>query len=257
MPSQLRILALSLWLCSLAWAGSEPLPATDAAAVAGNPVVPWAEVLNRYFAAAPDVQTRLRDSTMEVDIAGRIPRLKKSGTLHAFRHVTLVGQIVNNTVRFAGDKMVVKDVIARYLTAETEASKGVPDSKGKTHSIAITPDNYKFKHRAVQTVGDRQIYVFQVTPKKKRMGLFKGEIWVDAETGLPVRESGRLVKNPSVFLKKVDFVREFEIRDGFALPIRIESRVDTRLVGLAELDIRFSNFSPVQTAQSRISPLGW
>ena len=65
------------------------------------------------------------------------------------------------------------------------------------------------------------------------------------------------MKNPSVFLKKVDFVREYEIRDGLALPTRIESRVDTRLVGLAELDIRFSNFSPVQTAQSRISPLGW
>ena len=74
MPSQLRILALSLLVCSLAWAGSEPLPATDAAtSVAGNPVVPWAEVLNRYFTAAPEAQTRLRDSTMEVDIEGASP----------------------------------------------------------------------------------------------------------------------------------------------------------------------------------------
>jgi hypothetical protein len=258
MLSQLRILALSLLVCSLAWAGSEPAPAMDAAApVAGKPVIPWAEVLDRYFIASPGVQTRLRDCTMEVDISGSIPRLKKTGTLHTFRQVTRVGQIVNNAVRSAGDKMVVKDVIARYLTAETEASKGVPDNKGKTQSIAITPDNYKFKHKTVQMVGDRQIFVFQVTPKKKRVGLFKGEIWVDAETGLPVREAGRFVRNPSVFLKNVDFVREYELRDGFALPVRIESRVDTRLVGLAELDIRFSNFSVVQTAQSRISPLGW
>ena len=33
-------------------------------------------------------------------------------------------------------------------------------------------------------------YVFQVTPRKKRAGLFKGEIWIDAATYLRVQETG-------------------------------------------------------------------
>jgi hypothetical protein len=58
-----------------------------------------------------------------------------------------------------------------------------------------------------------------------------------------VRESGHLVKNPSVFLKRVEFVRNYEIRDGYAAPKRVESVVETRLVGKAELTIDFTNFS--------------
>jgi hypothetical protein len=73
--------------------------------------------------------------------------------------------------------------------------------------------------------------------------LFKGDLWLDAETCLPVRESGRLIKLPSIFLRRIEFVREYEIREGLAVPRSIESMVDTRLVGKAELTVRFQNFS--------------
>ena len=89
----------------------------------------------------------------------------------------------------------------------------------------------------------RDVHVFQVTPRQKRQGLFKGEVWIDAATFLRVRESGRLVKNPSIFLKRVEFVRNYEIQDGIAVPRRVESVVETRLVGKAELTIDFTNFS--------------
>jgi hypothetical protein len=73
--------------------------------------------------------------------------------------------------------------------------------------------------------------------------LFKGEIWIDAATSLRVRESGRLVKNPSIFVKSVEFVREYEIRDGISVLRQIRTVVDTRLVGPAELTIAFRNVS--------------
>jgi len=65
--------------------------------------------------------------------------------------------------------------------------------------------------------------------------LFKGEIWIDAATGMPIREAGQFVKTPSLFLKKIAFVRDYEIRDGVAYPLHIQSTVDTRIVGRAEL----------------------
>jgi hypothetical protein len=148
-------------------------------------------------------------------------------------------------------------LIYRYLGAEADASKGILGSQSQMQSIAITPDNYKFKYKAMITTDARQVYVFQATPKKNRVGLFKGEIWVDGESGMPVRESGRFVKSPSKFLRRLEFVRQYEMRDGIALPTRIESSVDTFLYGKAELTVRYSNYSVLEAAQSRINPLGW
>jgi hypothetical protein len=66
---------------------------------------------------------------------------------------------------------------------------------------------------------------------------------------MPIRESGSFVKNPSVFLKKIEFVRDYEIRDGVAFPKHIESTVDTRLIGRAELSINYSNFNKQESAE--------
>ena len=51
------------------------------------------------------------------------------------------------------------------------------------------------------------------------------------------------MKNPSIFLKKIQFVREYEIRDGISVLRQIRTVVDTRLVGPAELTIDFRNVS--------------
>jgi hypothetical protein len=126
-------------------------------------------------------------------------------------------------------------VITRYLDSESQARDN--------GSIAITPANYKFKYKGITEREGRQVHTLQITPKKKAVGLFRGELWIDAETGMPLRESGQFVKNPSVFLKKIAFVREYQIRDGVAIPKHIESTVDTRLVGRAELSIDYVSFT--------------
>jgi len=86
-------------------------------------------------------------------------------------------------------------------------------------------------------------YIFQVTPKQKRENLFRGELWIDAKTYLKVQESGYLVKNPSILIKKVAFIRKYDIQDGISVPKQVLSVVDTRLVGKAELTIDFTNFA--------------
>jgi len=109
--------------------------------------------------------------------------------------------------------------------------------------MAVTPANYKFKYKGRGKSDGRDVHIFQVTPRQKRQGLFKGEVWIDAVTFLRVEESGYLVKTPSIFLKHVAFVRKYEIRDGVSVPKQVLSVVETRLVGKAELTIDFSNFS--------------
>jgi negative regulator of sigma E activity len=131
-------------------------------------------------------------------------------------------------------------------------AESVQDHRAET---AVTPTNYKFKYKGLNRVGDREVYVFQVTPKQKRENLFKGEIWIDTQTYLKVQESGYLVKNPSMFIKKVAFIRKYEIRDGLSVPKQVLSIVDTRLVGKAELTIDFTNFEidPTRRASAEMA----
>ena len=60
---------------------------------------------------------------------------------------------------------------------------------------------------------------------------------------MPVRESGRLVSSPSIFLKKMEFVRSYDIQNGVSVPQRLESRADTRLFGVVTLKINFGKVS--------------
>jgi hypothetical protein len=192
-------------------------------------------IVEQYCSVARDRQRSLNGASMEVDIEASLPKLQKHGRLHALRRISALGRITYERLRFEGDGAVKNDVIARYLTAETQAQS---DSSLK---LDVSPENYKFKYKGTTEANGREAHVFQVTPKKKRVGLYRGEIWIDAETFLRVREAGSWVKNPSIFLRKIEFVRNFIIRDGVSVPLEVHSVVDTRLIGKAELNIEFHN----------------
>ena len=198
------------------------------------------EILNKFLNATRTQQETLRGAQMEVNISAKLPKLEKQGALRALRRISRLGQITYKALGFSGDSSIKQEVITRYLAAESEARD--------TGSIAITPTNYKFKYKGAVEQDGREVRIFQITPKKKKIGLFRGELWLDAETGMPVREAGQFVKNPSVFLKKIEFVQDFELQDGVAIPKHFAGTVDTRLVGRAELSIDFSNFSRAEIA---------
>jgi hypothetical protein len=208
----------------------------SASASAAVPTAPDAVVEN-YWAASQQQQHALQGSSMEVDIEASLPKLKKHGRLRGLRRISRLGRITYEALHFEGDNSVKNHVIAKYLAAEAETqADGAP-------SLAVAPANYKFKYKGRQQSGAQTVEVFQVTPRHKVVGLFKGEIWIDAETFLCVRESGRLVKTPSLFLKKIEFVKEYAIQNGISVPRQIHSVVDTWLVGPAELTIDFRNVS--------------
>ena len=203
-----------------------------------------AQILSRYFAAAKQQSEAMRGMTMEVDIDAELPKLKKQGKLHALRNISKVGKVTYHMLGFSGDNTIKRDVIARYLTAEVQA-------QGSQTNLGINPENYKFKFKGQESPDGRPVYVFHLTPRHKRVGLFKGELWLDPDTCMPVRESGRFVKSPSVFFKKMVFVREYTMADGVAVPHHIESRVDTRIIGPVELSINFTN--PAKTVDAEES----
>jgi hypothetical protein len=194
-------------------------------------------IVEHYCIASRGEAQLLQGVSMDVEIAASLPKLQKQGKLHALRRISALGKITYEKLRFDGDSTVKSQVIARYLSAEAEAQGD------ESSSLAVIPANYKFKYKGRGAAHGREAHIFQVTPRRKGPGLFKGEVWIDAATYLRVQESGYLVKTTSVFVKRVDFIREYEIRNGISVPLQVKSMVATRLAGTAELTIDYSNFS--------------
>ncbi len=215
------------------------VPGVLTAAVAGaaDQAGSSSDIINKYLEATQSHEDALRGASMQVSIDATVPKLKVRGTLKALRKISKVGQVTYRVMGFQGDNTVKNQVIARYLQAEQQ---GQGDQ-----SLSITPANYKFKFKGErQDENGHQSYDFQLSPRKKKVGLFKGEMWLDAATYLPVMEKGRLVKNPSIFFKNVDFERDFAIKNGVSVPEHMTSTIDTHLIGKVRLSIDYSDFDP-------------
>jgi hypothetical protein len=225
---------------------------------AGNDTYQGSALIERYREALAGQQDALRNLSMEVHMEGRIPKLKKEGKLSALRMISKVGKITYKVVGFWGDDTVKKEVMARYMTAEVEAASHEGPVKAK-EDISITPENYEFKYKGLTDRENNRVHVFELKPRHKRLGLFKGELWLDPATCLPVHEGGRLVKSPSVWVKKMEFARYYEIKDGVSYLKRMETKTDTRIVGKAELNIEYANFhkGTEPNAEEPVAGLGY
>jgi hypothetical protein len=250
----------------VSWVGNRPLPTPAKLAVEparirhpGVPSFPWARVslaitlvfLLASFLKAADApivdatgraamafarytaglnqETPWSFETVEIDAS--LPKLEKRGRLRAIRRLLPFGRPEYQVLEIVGDQTVRQQVIARYLSEDVRVA-AIPAA-----SVAITPANYKFQYMGAVNTGGTIAYAFLVTPRKKREGLIKGVLWLDGETGAVVRQSGYLVKKPSIFVKRVDVTREIALRDGIAEMRVTHLSVDTRLVGRAQLII--------------------
>jgi hypothetical protein len=167
--------------------------------------------------------------TVEIDAS--LPKFATKGRLRAIRRLLPHGAPQYQVLELAGDGTVKQQVIGRYLSAEVRAA-AIPAA-----TTAITPANYKFRYKRSISDGDSVAYVFLISPRKKADGLIKGELWLDGETGLAVRQAGYLVKSPSIFIKRIDVTREIALTEGIAQMRTTHLSVNIRFMGRAELTI--------------------
>jgi len=219
-PATLPVaIVLSLLLPATVWADNENVPSPDV-------------VLSRHIAFGERSNARVDGETVVIDIEAELPKLAKTGRLQAIRRLVPFGRPEYQVLESEGDRTVRQQVIARYLSADAQ-SRSLPSS-----TVAVTPANYKFRFLGVIGAAPTRTYVFRITPKKKRVGLMEGELWIDATTGMAVHQSGRLVKQPSLFIRRVDFTQDTDLRDGAPYLRITRLAIETRLVGRAELTIK-------------------
>jgi hypothetical protein len=178
-------------------------------------------------AAQGDPWSAPNEAMLEVD--AYLPRLGEEGHLRAIRAWAESKTPEYQVIHLDGDASVKQQVIARYLNAEQQAA-AMPASL-----LALTPANYKFRY--VGSSSGTPVYVFRITPRKKRSGLINGELWIDGATGLLIHEVGYLVKKPSIFIRHFKIIRDVRLQDGAPYIRTTQIEIDARFVGRAELTI--------------------
>lgn len=130
-----------------------------------------------------------------------------------------------------------KHVFPRLLEAETEASR-----PGDREDSRITPQNYSFRMLRTGEIAGRRAYVIEVIPKKQTKYLMRGTIWLDAEDFTIVRIEGEPAKNPSFWIKRVQFEHKYEKHGPFWLAESDTSTSDVRIFGSTELRIDYFDY---------------
>lgn len=177
----------------------------------------------------------------------------QSGEFELERHYSAPRTLMFKALHFTGDNFVKSNVIVRLLQSEVDHVQ-----KDDPAMTSISPANYKFSYKGTREWDNRVVHVYQLKPRHKRTGLFKGQIYLDAYSGSLVRTEGRLAKSPSLFVKKVEFVQDFADINSFTFPVHIHSEAQARVVGRTVVDIYDTDYRPVSSeAQAQASNRGF
>lgn len=255
------ILLLLLAFCGAGFAEMSPEPVPAPAPVPVN--VPGVElnaapqVLTADAALAAYHQRMQRQSvqlaayTDTTLMQAQLPDTSQTGEYELQRDYSAPNRLKYTPVRYSGDGFVKSNVLIRLLQSETDHV-----TKQQGEETAITDKNYKFSLKGMEDVDGRRCYVFQVKPHKKKVGLFKGRVLIDSETGAIRRAEGTLVKSPSWWIKKVEFVQDYAETGGFVLPSKMASISKVRVVGRTIVNILHNNYQTVTATRERLASLG-
>lgn len=190
-------------------------------------------MIARYRLAVEAQAEAAQCTDVQVALRARLPKLHLQAQVHALRKTSIHGEVAYQVVDSDGDRMIQREVIARYLAADA--------GRWQAKEATITPSHYSFRWVRTVESGDRRTAVLELSPKFKRVGLFKGELWLDTQTALPLHESGQFARSPSVFVKRIAFVRDYRMREGGSFPGHVQATIETRVAGRAELEMEFGD----------------
>ncbi len=184
----------------------------------------------RYTTSYAERDAFANSGPIGVFIEASLPRLYKSVTLTAVRtcgenqrHQLLILQV-------AGDGTAAGEVIDRYLALRRQIDL-LPLS-----SVAITPANYKFHFAGEVKTGGAVAYVYDIAPKKNRLGLVLGQLWIDSSTGNEVMLAGSMTDLTSTS-GRIEFVRDTKLMNGAVYARVTHVTLMIPLLGRAEVSV--------------------
>jgi hypothetical protein len=217
-----------------------------------QPLTPG-EAIDRYLTGSSERKPGCSDWACAIQIDATMPQLKKQGSMSGLKVVSRTGQALYRDLRFTGDNLIKTAVIARFLANDVKRSEGAAGAE-------VTRQNYSFVYDRTSEYNGLSAYVFRLRPTRKRIGLFKGELWLDAATADPLRLWGDFVKSPSIFVQNIRLVEDLQRIGDCSHPLRLLLTVDTRIAGqvdmavwLHPLDLQSAEFTAGSGSESNAS----
>lgn len=189
--------------------------------------------LQMYEQRTAEQDSTLAEYSDQMVVEAELPDTSQKGEYELVRNYSArPRQLSFRTVKYTGDSFVKTNVITRFLQSEVDHVQ-----KGDPAASAINEKNYKIAYKGTEDLDGRLTHVYQLKPRHKSPNLFKGKIYVDAYTGSLRRAEGTVSKSPSFFIRKIEFVQDFEDINGFTVPVAMRSTAKARIIGRAIVSV--------------------
>jgi len=130
-----------------------------------------------------------------------------------------------------GGSGYIRKRVLRSLLDEEQRLLG-----SKSTSAALSAANYRFTPGGLTEDG---LAVIALQPLRKDRSLIAGRMLLTRDEGEIVRLEGRLAKNPSFWVTRVDVVRSYQAVSGVILPVSLETTAQLRLLGSSKLGMTY------------------
>jgi hypothetical protein len=191
------------------------------------PVLAPEIALQTFLRRNAEQNEKLAGYSDETTVTAELPDTKQKGEYQLQRTYTAQPKsLAFSNAKFTGDGFVKTNVITRLLQSEVDHVE-----KANPADTAIDFTNYKFYYKGMENIAGNDAYIFQVKPRRKSAGLFKGRFYLDVHSASLRRMEGTLAKSPSFFVKSLEFTQEFTDVDGFTFPTTLRSSAKARIIG--------------------------
>lgn len=231
---------ISVWVLVTLCAGpsmASSAPGLPASGGNGDTLSSPAQALQAYQARAIRQLTILAASTDDTSVDAELERTSQRAEFLLKRTFSAPRSVAYTALTFQGDTFVKSNIIARVLQSDVDRVQ-----KEDGLAVAIVESNYKFSFRNVETLEGRTVYEFVLRPRRRESGLFKGKIFIDAQTGHMLRATGKLSKSPSWWIKRVDFTQDYIDVGEFTMPLETRLLTQVRIVGPIAIVIRHKSY---------------
>ena len=197
------------------------------------------ELALKIFESQGQMQSAaLRGYTDDTLVIAELSDTSQRGAFELQREYVAPRSLHYKPVIFTGDTFVKSNVITRMLQSEVDYVE-----KGNPAQTALTRENYKFSYKGEQQLNGLTVHAYQVKPRRKRAGLFKGHIFLDAHTGNLLRSEGA-IQSPSFFVRKIEFVQDCVAVGHYTFPVHLHSTARARILGKVVLDVYHRDYQP-------------
>ena len=109
-------------------------------------------------------------------------------------------------------------------------------AQGEAPSVALSAGNYHFQPESINEEG---LAVVRMRPLRKHRSLIDGRMFLTPASGDLVRIEGRLARNPSFWLTRVNIVRSYRRVENVVMPVSLETSGRLRLLGSSSLRMTY------------------